>query len=68
MFELNELRHDCLDKGCVQYTTAGGEDSGKGGFWASIFIIYRRLKVGNIECIMDVKCQEGAVNEPCKGC
>jgi len=45
-----------------------GEDSGKGGFWASIFIIYRRLKVANIECIMDVKCQEGAVNEPCKGC
>lgn len=65
MCELNELRHDCLD---VCHMGGWGEDSGKGGFWASIFIIYRRLKVANIECIMDVKCQEGAVNEPCKGC
>ena len=45
----------------------GGEDSGKGGSWDCIFIIYGRLKVANIECIMDVKCQEGAVNEPYKG-
>ena len=33
----------------------------------TIFIICRRLKVVHIDCIMDVKYQEGAVNEPCKG-
>ena len=38
------------------------EDNGKGGSWDCIFIICRKLMVANTECIMDVKCQEGAVN------